>query len=95
MTIYLNPPKMSKEAFLQKHGESVLESDVELYNLDKHDTVCLVCLVNNGSFNAAGILHGQRDREDFTSPSDPRPRAFFRVPTSAINEEGGPDRAVI
>lgn len=94
MTIYLSPSRMTKEEFLQKHGEPVPESNIVLYNLDKHDKACIVCLVDNGPFTAAGILYGELDREAFTSPTDPRPRAFFRVPTSAINEEGGPSRTV-
>ena len=94
MTIYLNPPEMTKEAFLQKHGKWLLQDEVANYNLDDHSETCVVCWIDNGPFAAAGILHGQRDLEDFTNPDDPRPRAFYIVNTAEINAEGGPSKPV-
>ena len=89
MTIYLNPPKMSKEDFLLKKGARLPQEDVHTHNLDDHSKTCVVCLVDNGMFRAAGILDGQRDLSDFTDPSDHRPKKFYIVSTSDINAEGG------
>jgi len=89
MTFYLNPTTMTKEEFLQIYGTSLQEGEVHQCNLDDHSETCIVCLVDNGPFRAAGILNGQRDLSDFTDPSDPRPKKFYAVSTSDINAEGG------
>jgi hypothetical protein len=94
MTIYLNPPHTTKEDFLAEHGKEIGLSDVALANLDDHSKNCIVCLVDNGPFKAAGILFGQFDYDEFTSPDDPRPKKFYDVSTEAINAEGGPGRQV-
>ncbi|KKK79335.1 hypothetical protein LCGC14_2834550 [marine sediment metagenome] len=94
MTIYLNPLRMSKEEFLAEYGKEISQSDVAIADLDDHSKNCVVCLVDNGPFRAAGILHGQFDYDEFTSPDDPRPKKFYDVPTEVINAKGGPDRQV-
>ena len=94
MIIYLNPTEMTKEAFLKKHGRWLLRDEVANYNLDDHSETCVVCLVDNGPFTAAGIMHGQRDLEDFTDQDDPRFKTFYVVNTKDINAEGGPGRPV-
>ncbi len=94
MTIYLNPTTMTKKEFLKKNGTLVPQDQVSSKNLDDHSEICIVCLVNNGPFTAAGILDGQRDFIDFIRPYDFRPKIFFTVPTSAINAEGGPAKEV-
>jgi len=94
MTIYLNPETMTKEEFLDKHGVEVDVDAVREYDLDDHSEECVVCIVDNGAFRAAGIMGGDRDFKDFTSPTDLRPKKFFAVKTEDINKEGGPDRLV-
>lgn len=88
MTQYINPrPPMTKENFLATHGIRVDESDLSNFNLDDRSETCIVCLVDNGPFTAAGIMDGERDLRDFTDPSDPRTRSFYQVPTAVINDE--------
>lgn len=99
MTQYLNPPSMTKEGFLTKYGQEIAESALKTasigWNLKDRSTNCVVVLVDNVAFSAAGILGGSSDLQDFTDPSDPRPRKFFLVKTAAINAVGGVDGGVV
>lgn len=99
MTQYLNPTSMTKEEFLAKHGQEIAESALKTvgigWNLKDRSTNCVVVLVDNGAFSAAGIMNGDRDLRDFTDPNDPRSRKFFLVKTAAINAEGGVDGGVV
>lgn len=99
MTQYLNPSSMTKEEFLAKHGQKIAESALKtlstISNFEDRSTNCVVVLVDNGAFSAAGILDGSRDLQDFTDPTDMRPRKFFLVETAAINAEGGVDGGVV
>ncbi len=94
MTIYLNPETMTKEEFLNRYGEDIPPELLKESDVTDHSEICVVCLVNNGPFRAAGIMDGMRDLRDFTLPSDHRPKTFFLVKTEDINELGGPDRPV-
>ena len=70
MGYYINPPDMSKEEFLAKHGTPISAIQAEEYNF-KEDKLP-VCLLDNGAFTAAGIgidahevqafLYGSRQR---------------------------------
>jgi len=80
---------MSKEEFLAKYGTQIDESALRQFNPDDRSVNCVVVLVDNGPFTAAGIINGDRDLQDFTDPADMRPRKFFLVKTAAINAEGG------
>ena len=94
MTIYLNPQTMTKEEFLAKFGLGVPRGGLSESDVTDHSEVCVVCLVDNGPFRAAGIMNGMRDLRDFTLPEDGRPKTFYIVKTEDINREGGPDRPV-
>lgn len=95
MTQYLNPMTMSKEAFLEKHGVRIDENDLKSHINDDRSVTCVVVLVDNGPFTAAGIICGEMDRRDFTDPNDFRPRSFYLVDTVDINNEGGVDGGVV
>lgn len=95
MTQYLNPTSMTKEAFLAKYGTQIEEVALKNFSPEDRSVNCVVVLVDNGAFSAAGIMDGERDLCDFTDPSDPRPRKFFLVKTAAINAMGGVDGGVV
>ena len=85
---------MTKEEFLQKYGVQVQRGSLLNWDCDDHSETCVICLVDNGQFTAAGILYGQGDLLDFTDPSDLWPKKFYIVHTTAINAEGGPSKEV-
>lgn len=75
MGYYINPPNMTKEEWLAKHGKPLQT----LSDYDFAGDNLPVCLVNNGWMTAAGIAYHQRELEAFNSPSDTRPRKWFEV----------------
>ncbi|KKM03785.1 hypothetical protein LCGC14_1770910 [marine sediment metagenome] len=95
MTQYLNPTTMTKEEFLAKHGTRIDENALSGFATEDRSVNCVVVLVDNGMFRAAGIMDGERDLQDFMDPSDMRPRSFYLVKTAAINAEGGVDGYVV
>lgn len=74
MGYYINPPDMSKEQFLQKHGTPINPNDYQ-FNEEKLP----VCLVDNGWMTAAGIAPDARELAVFNDPADARPKLWFEV----------------
>jgi hypothetical protein len=76
MGFYINPPRESKESFLNREGVRatgrVRWSDVPAGFLP-------VVLLDNGMFTAAGIAYSERELQAFTEPGDPRPKQFYMV----------------
>lgn len=77
MGLYINPPDMTKEEFLARHGTRVSESEVREFQYGVR-TQLPVCLVHNGAFTAAGIADIPSERAAFLH-SDPRPKKWFLV----------------
>lgn len=76
MGYYINPPDMTKEEFLEKHGT---ETDDPRFDSETFP----VCLVNNGPFTAAGIAYDAKERDAFLRP-DGRPKKWYQVPREAL-----------
>ncbi len=91
MSLYINPSSMTKEEFLMKFGAEFSISDIDEISdwdpLDKSER-CIVSLVQNLSFSAAGIIEDQRDLDRWAEPEDRRPQRWFVVQTADINEFG-------
>lgn len=75
MGIYINPPKETKESYLERKGE-LTETPQSLPGEGR----VAVCLVNNGAFTAAGIAFNERELRAFQEPGDYRPRSWYLVP---------------
>lgn len=73
MGCYVNPPDMTKEAWLAQNGERT-DGPCEVT-----ETHLPVCLVHNGAFTAAGVCYCTQERDEFNSPSDYRPKLWFKV----------------
>lgn len=80
MGLYINPPTSTKEHFLAAYGEQVA---LEQYLAADGVNVIPVCLMNNGSFTAAGVGYSKREAADFSRP-DGRPKTYWLVPISAL-----------
>ena len=79
MGYYINPPDMSKEDFLNKHGILIKESDVLEADLVNNFPVVLI---DNGLFTAAGgILYDGKERDYWykSCKDDPRLHLFYLV----------------
>lgn len=76
MGYYINPPDMTKEQFLKKHGK--LLTQVEIKDFDFSSDSLPVCLVDNGAFTAAGIGYDAHEVQAFLHP-DHRPKTWYAV----------------
>jgi hypothetical protein len=79
MGLYIDPPDMSKEDFLKKHGtQTTLDECKMLFVNGQYKQRLPVCLVNNGSFTAAGIADTAGELGAFAYP-DGRPKKWYIV----------------
>lgn len=82
MGAYINPPDMSKEKWLSINGGDVLNGAPEW------ETVPLghlpVCLVDNGTFTAAGICYTEDVLNQFAR-FDGRPKLWLFVETEKLH----------
>ena len=80
MAYYINPPSVSKEAWLKQYGKALTEApkweDVPFDSLP-------VCLVENSMFSAAGIAYDRDEYEIFIKP-DRRKKQWFIVTKELI-----------
>lgn len=82
MGYYINPPKLTKEEFLEKHGRPLLSGEVLAFDWERNELP--VCLVDNGLFTAAAIAINVRERDAFLRPNDHRPKVWFAVSTTDL-----------
>ena len=54
----------------------------------------LICVVDNGPFEAAGYCETQRDFDDFTDPKDPRPKNWVLMNKEDAEKACGVKEAV-
>lgn len=91
MSLYINPSSMTKEEFLSHFGAEFSISDIDEVcswdPLDKSER-CVVSLVQNLSFSAAGIIEDQRDLDRWAEHSRMRGQRWFVVQTADINKFG-------
>ena len=83
MGAYVNPPDMTGEEWLEKHGVLV-ECDLSdgkrpAFSEVAGDGVLPVILVDNGPFVAAAIAFSEPEYTEFTAPDNPRPRKMYVV----------------
>jgi len=93
MGYYINPPLLSKEQWLRKHGEMLSEAITqdnaqeiweELYTGEV--TKFPVVWIDNRMFTSAGIAFSANEFKAFTEPGDNRPKDFFVVPVEKLLE---------
>ena len=85
MGFYINPPDMSKEAFLKIHGSEISRSEFVAHNDFKN--MIAVCLVDNGPFTAAAIAYKKSEIIEFSDPRDYRRKKYFLIPVGTITLE--------
>lgn len=82
MGFYINPPDMTKEAWLAAHGERLTGPPSR--HIDNGKVV--VSHVDNGPFTAAAVAYSMRDLEEFQRPDDRRPKQWWHVPIAKVKE---------
>jgi len=84
MGYYINPPDVTKEDWLEKHGakadhnEIVLLVDAAPSPTEVFSDLVPVCLVDNGVFTAAGIAYDAREAGHMLHPCG-RPKKWYLV----------------
>lgn len=80
MGLYINPRNETKEEFLVRLGQIITHEEAKTYPYPKDGSDMLVCLVDNGSFTAAGIADFPAERDRFIDGAAGRPTTWFLVP---------------
>lgn len=81
MGLYINPPDMTKEQWLDTFAEPLKLS--HLREPQPWDWLP-ICLIDNGPFTAAGIAFSASEFEAFRYP-DGRPKVWLRAPIKDLS----------
>lgn len=98
MGFYLNPTGVTREQFLAKHAMLITEEQFKAFVYSDEQTMMPICLVENRSFQAAGVAFNPRERDMMAAREhegipDPRPRTYWLLPMNVLDEGLGPQRA--
>lgn len=86
--MYINPPDISKETFLERYAQRVHVENVKSV-LDKSPRTHIpVCLVDNGAFRAAGVCYSHQEFDAFNSPTDNRPKKWYVIEINNLTNSG-------
>lgn len=78
MGIYIETPlprKKAEQIVNIYHGTTILAHQPEQFAVPKDKM--LICVVNNGIFDAAGLVYNEREFRGFTVPADGRPKTWL------------------
>lgn len=79
MGYYIKPPAGTKEEWLRENGTLLSSADLTAPEFPVGSSVRLICLVQNPAFSAAGIIYDEREFQDFSDPTNLRPKVWFLV----------------
>ena len=83
MGYYIDPPRGTKEQFLEEEGHPISLEALRKYTFDQ-DTLP-VCLVHNGfGFTAAGIAYNKTELSRFLSGIYDRKHQWYLVPRDIL-----------
>lgn len=90
MGVYINPPGMTKEAWLKENAEDK-GNIVPAWPSD--ETILPICLMNNGPFTAASVCYSEDEMQAFNRPDDLRPKTWFYVEAVKLVDVSGEFRS--
>lgn len=73
------PSNINKAGQLIRDHNAIVRSGRPVTITDLADGKVLVCVVQNGMFDAAGIVFSDDELEAFSQPTDPRPRTWLAM----------------
>jgi hypothetical protein len=76
MGYYIQGPARGKgEMLTSQHGAVAVPQPKSLAEVPEDKA--LICVIDNGPFEAAALIYSDRELQDFTRGDDWRPRQFF------------------
>ncbi|MFW5804755.1 MAG: hypothetical protein ACOCWG_05950 [bacterium] len=78
MGFYIDGPTLGKVDFIKKKYDGEIVSRPNNFN-DIPPNKALICVVNNGFFEAAGFCFDEFELKSFLSPSDERPKTWMLI----------------
>ena len=76
MGFYIDGPAKGKAPFLRsEYDAEFINEPVSFKDIPKDKA--LICVVDNGPFEAAGFAFDNREFEVFSAPGDPRPKRWM------------------
>jgi hypothetical protein len=82
VTTYIQGPARGKGDLIEAAGGTKIEPTGAPFDTDSG--LNLVIVVSNEYFEAAAVVETERDYNDFTDPTDFRPKSFYAVPSDAL-----------
>ena len=83
---YIEGPAKGKAQFLQdQHNARILRTREEIIAAHCDNGEAVICVVDNGPFEAAGYCHDEREFEIFTAP-DPRPKRWMTMEKKSVEK---------
>ncbi len=89
MGCYIETPSNHKKAIhiISEHGARSVTQEEAAEAMERGEGV--ICVVDNGIFEAAGFCFNAREFEAFTEPHDTRPRTFLVMDRAKAEELSG------
>lgn len=90
MGLYINPPNMEKEQWLDENATPYGDDFEKVREVARNDDLVLpVVWINNGPFTAAGIAYDERELNSFQNGISGRPFRLFTAPVDRLNSLPG------
>lgn len=89
MGFYIQGPNNLKADYLIQNHQAKVVSQTDAKMLVEKDEEAVVCVVENGPFDAAGLAFNLRELEAFTLDSDPREKTFLVMNKEKAHELAG------
>lgn len=88
MGFYIQGPSTSKAPFIVSEYDGKIISEPNNFE-DIDSNKALICVVNNGAWDAAAYCHCAREFEYFIDASDPRPKTWLIMDKNKAEELSG------
>lgn len=97
MGYYINPPDHRShgkgEWLIENHDAIEVSTKEALQILESQDTnTGVICVVDNGSFEAAAFCFDKREFEEFSFSGDNRPKRWFSIDREKAKQLSGYNR---
>lgn len=90
MGYYIQGPALRKAHYIHdKYGASYITQEEAKRIIQREPDRAIICVVDNGPFEAAGYCFNMREFEAFSDPSDNRPKQWLVMSKKKVHELTG------